>query len=111
VVDDGAEITDRDHPLSERQAMPPDRASLPVMRPCRRQSISEATRYRSAVVIPDGSPCGRATRIQCNLSDAGEDSGGASKQDGHSKLRGFWGHRVRRVDPVLSRLNEGAGAV
>lgn len=30
---------------------------------------SEATWYRLTVVIPDGSPCGRATRIQCNLSD------------------------------------------
>jgi hypothetical protein len=58
-----------------------------------------------------GSPSDPATRSRYKLSSAEEDTGGASKQDGHSKLRGFWGHRVRRVDPVLSRLNEGAGAV
>jgi hypothetical protein len=43
----------------------------------RRQLISEATRYRSAVVIPDGSPCGGATPIWRNLSDADEDIGHA----------------------------------
>ena len=41
------------------------------------QLVSRTTRYRSAVVIPDGSPCGRVTRIWSNLSDADEDTGGA----------------------------------
>jgi len=35
-------------------------------------------RYRSAVVIPDGSPCGEATGIRCNRSGAGEGAGHAS---------------------------------
>ena len=66
-----------DHPVACARFAILDRAGLPVMGAVRRQLISEATRYRSAVVIPDGSPCGGATPIWRNLSDADEDIGHA----------------------------------
>ena len=68
----------RDHPVACARFAIVDRAGCRWSAACRRQSISEATRYRSARGDPGRVTArGRATRIRWNLSDAEEDTGHA----------------------------------